>query len=84
MLPEKMSANHAEAAKQTDCFPYMNSGILFSIVELVYEVQLAYYHDWSSLDDVSEKRDIQLVKQVLNSQDKINIDSDKYDPMHLL
>ena len=46
---------------------------------------MAYVHDWYAIEDSSKKRDIQIVKQVIqSSQNKLRIDTDKYDPLHLI
>lgn len=46
---------------------------------------MAYIHDWYSMEDVSKKKDIQIVKQVLvASQKKLRIDVDKTDPLHFI
>ena len=54
MLPAKSSSNKQEEIAQDESYPHLKSSILFSLIELVYEVQLAYNHDWCD----SEKKDI--------------------------
>lgn len=64
-------------------FPLIQSHVIVSLIELAYNVQLAYYYDWN-VNEKFAKRDCQIFKDCLKSS-HLKIDNiEKYDAMNLV
>ena len=48
---------------------YIHHAKVMSLVELIYRVQEAYYHDWevNAKGENMNKKDVQIVQQVIDS-----------------
>lgn len=60
---------------------------LINLVELIYRVQEAYYHEWdvANEDSGTSKKDVQIVQQVLEACAKeLKIDTVRHNSLHFL
>ena len=83
-MPEKQ-AKSGSAPSDGASFPELQTSCLFSLIELIYEIQMSYIHDWYAQEDVTKKKDVQIVKQVvLAANPLLKIDVEQNDPIHLI
>lgn len=66
---------------------FLDRGSLINLIELIYRVQEAYFHEWDMASEESgpSKKDVQIVQQVLEACAKeLKIDTVRHNSLHFL